>query len=189
MAETFEQYQERLAGYVRGRDPRRILRATPARLAKKIAGIPRAGLVAPPAAKKWSVAQILAHLAELEMLWGYRVRMILETDGFAIAGMDQDAWARNSRYERIDPRRSLETFAAIRRANLDLLGRLSPRELRRRGIHSQFGPMTIARIFTLLAGHDVNHTRQIERILTRRGAAPGFRSRKARLSGSARRSS
>jgi uncharacterized damage-inducible protein DinB len=186
VAETFEEYQKRIAGYVRGRDPRRILRATPRRLARKIAGISRARLAAPPSNGKWSAAQILAHLSELEMLWGYRVRMILETDEFAITGMDQDAWARNSRYDRIDPRRSLETFTAIRRANLDLLGRLSPRQLRRRGVHSQFGEMTIGRIFSLLAGHDINHTRQIERILTRRGAAPRPPSRMRRLSRSTR---
>jgi len=176
MAESFEEYQARILSYVEGRDVRRILRATPASLQKRISRVPRRKLVAPPARGKWSVAQILAHLSEIELLWGYRIRMILERDGVEVVGMDQDVWAKNSRYDRIDPRRSLDAFRAIRRANVDLFAGLSPRELRRRGIHSQFGPMTIRTIFSGLAGHDINHSRQIDAILRgRRGAAPSTR--------------
>jgi hypothetical protein len=170
--ETFEAYTARILSYGEGRDLRRILRRTPAALQKRISGVPRRVLATPPAPNKWSVAQILAHLSEVEMLWGYRIRMILERDGSEVAGMDQDAWARNSRYDRIDPRRSLETFRSIRRANLELLDSLSPRQLRRHGIHSQFGKLTIARIRSLMAGHDVNHCRQVEAIL---GALRGRR--------------
>ncbi|MGE5276959.1 MAG: DinB family protein [Acidobacteriota bacterium] len=181
MAETFEQYQARIFSYVEGKDPRRILRATTIALAKRISGVSRQTLTTPPAKGKWSVAQILAHLSELEMLWGYRVRMILERDGVELVGMDQDVWARNSRYDRIDPRRALDTFRAIRQANLELFGSLSPRALKRRGIHSQFGALTISSIMSLMAGHDVNHFRQIEAILgksrTRARQARGRRRR------------
>jgi uncharacterized damage-inducible protein DinB len=169
MVETFEAYTARILGYVKGRDSRRILRATPRSLERRISGVTRRKLSTPPAPGKWSVAQILAHLSETEMLWGYRIRMILERDGAELAGMDQDAWARNSRYDRILPKRSLETFRAIRRANLELFGKLSPREFKRRGVHSQFGPLTISRIVLLIAGHDVNHSRQITAILASRG--------------------
>src|SRR6266545_381983 len=117
MTETFEAYTARILGYVKGRDARRILRSTPRSLEKRISGVSRRKLSTPPAPGKWSAAQILAHLSETEMLWGYRIRMILERDGVELVGMDQDAWARNSRYDRIDPRRSLETFRAVRSAN------------------------------------------------------------------------
>lgn len=171
VAESFEAYRERILGYAKGRDARRILRATPRTLAKRLAGASRRRLTTPPGKGKWSVAQILAHLSEMELLWGYRIRTILERDGSAVVGMDQDAWARNSRYERIDPRRALDTFRAIRRANLELLESLTPRERRRRGVHSQFGPLTVSGIFSLLAGHDINHSRQIEAILRARRSA------------------
>ena len=169
-AETFEEYTARILGYVRGRDVRRVLRATPGSLEKLVSGASRRRLSSPPARKKWSATQILAHLAEIELLWGYRIRLILERDGCEIVGMDQDAWARNSRYDRTDPEQSIETFRAIRRANLDLLGRLSPGALRRHGTHSQFGKVTIARITALMAGHDINHSRQIAMILKKRKA-------------------
>lgn len=168
MAETFEAYTARILGYAKGRDLRRVLRSTPRSLEKRISGVSRRKLSRAPAPGKWSVAQILGHLSETEMLWGYRIRMILEKDGVELLGMDQDAWAKNSRYDRLDPGLSLDTFRAIRAANLDLLGKLSPREMKRYGLHSQFGQLSISRIVSLIAGHDINHTRQIAAILAER---------------------
>src|SRR5262249_31061938 len=159
VGETFEQYTARILGYAKGKDPRRVLESTPRRLHKRISRAPKRRLTARPAPGKWSVAQILGHLSETEMLWGYRIRMILEKNGVALLGMDQDTWAKNSRYERLDPRRALDTFRAIRAANLDLLGILSPRQWNRYGLHSQFGRLKISRIAALMTGHDINHSR------------------------------
>lgn len=167
MSETFEEYTARILGYAKGKDVRRILRSTPGRLAKLTAGAPRRRLTTPPAPGKWTVGQILGHLSEVEMLWAYRVRVILETDGVQLLGMDQDTWAKNSRYDTIDPKLSLDLFRAARAANLALFGKLSPRESNRFGRHSQFGNLTIRKIQSLMAGHDINHTRQIARILRR----------------------
>lgn len=166
MAETFEEYTARILGYAKGKDLRRVLRSTPVALAKLVSGKTRRRLTRPPSPGKWTVGQILGHLSETELLWGYRVRMILENDGVQLLGMDQDTWAKNSRYEKLDPGRALDTFRAIRAANLDLFARLSPREVNRRGLHSQFGELTIRKIQALMAGHDINHTRQIRAILT-----------------------
>lgn len=168
MKETFEQYRGRIRGYVKGRDSWRILRATPAGLQKRLAGVARRRLSRSPAKGKWSVAQILAHLSEMEMLWGYRIRTMLVQDGVPIVGMDQDAWAKAGRYEKADPRRSLAAFRAAREANLELVRRLPKSALSRYGEHSQFGRLTISDIFTFLAGHDVNHSLQIDAILGRR---------------------
>jgi hypothetical protein len=172
---SVEAYLERITGYVGDRDPIGILKRTPRTLERQISGVSRRRLAAPPAPGKWSAGQILAHLSELELVWGYRIRMIVEQPAVAIAGMDPDAWARNSDYARLDPRASLETFRALRRANLELLESLPPRALRRYGLHAQFGRLTVARIATLLAGHDLNHTRQVVAILRGRRAARGNR--------------
>ena len=168
--ETFDAYVARIASYVEGREALAVLRATPARLAKAVAGVSRRRLDA-RAGGRWSAGEVLAHLSEIELLWGYRIRLILERDGVEIAGMDQEAWARNSGYDRMDPRESLNTFRALRRANLRLLEGLTPRQRRRHGKHSQFGRLTIDRISRLVAGHDVNHTRQIEERLGRKPRA------------------
>jgi uncharacterized damage-inducible protein DinB len=166
MAETFEDYTVRILGYAKGKDIRGVLRSTPVKLSKLISGKSKRRLTRPPARGKWSVGQILGHLSETEMLWGYRIRIILETDGVQLLGMDQDAWAKNSRYEKLDPKRALDTFRAVRAANLDLFAKLSPREVNRRGLHSQFGELTIRKIQSLMAGHDINHTRQVRAILS-----------------------
>jgi len=159
--ETFAQYTARIGSYVAGKDPMAILRTTPKTLARAFAAATRRRLTARPAPGKWSAGEILAHLSELEMLWGCRLRLILGQSGVPIVGMDQDVWAKNSAYRGIDPRRALATFLAIRQANLDLLGRLTPEQRRRWGAHSQFGRLTVTRLMQLLAGHDVNHVRQV----------------------------
>lgn len=170
MTEGPEAYVERISSYVGRRSPLQILRATPRALEKRIAGVSRRRLSTPPERGKWSAGQILAHLSEIELLWGYRIRTILERDGTAIAGMDQDTWARNSHYERLDPRRSFELFRALRLANVQLLEGLSPRALGRYGKHSAFGRLTVSWIARLLAGHDINHSRQIAAALKKADA-------------------
>jgi hypothetical protein len=164
--ETFEQYVARIGSYVAGQDPMAILRKTPKTLSRAVARATRRRLTARPAPDKWSAGEILAHLSELEMLWGCRIRLILGQTGVPIVGMDQEVWSKNSDYRKIDPRRALETFAAIRRANVDLLGRLTPPQREAWGGHSQFGRLTISRIVQLLAGHDLNHLRQVEERLS-----------------------
>jgi hypothetical protein len=170
VAETFEEYTARIESYVAGKDPMRILRRTPKALARAAASAPMRRIRARSDSNKWSAGEILAHLADLELLWGCRMRLILGQSGVTIVGMDQDDWARSADYPSIDPRRSLATFTAIRRANLDLLDRLSPAQWKRWGAHSQFGRLTIARLTRLLAGHDVNHLRQVQARLSSRRA-------------------
>lgn len=173
MNETFEQYVARILSYAGpdARGHRRILERTPAALTRRARSANRRRLTKPPRPGKWSARDILAHLSEVEMLWGTRMRMVLGENGVPLVGMDQAVWAK--RYGRVDPRQALATFVALRRANLDLLAGLRPADLRRWGKHSQFGKLTVARMMALLAGHDVNHSRQIEAILNGKGARRG----------------
>jgi len=165
MQETVEQYKARILGYIRGKDPLRVQRATAAKIARLIRGVPRGRLLRRPAPGKWSVGEILAHLAESELVDGYRIRMILAASGGPIQAFDQNDWARAGKYARRDPRRSLELFRALRDANLALLGTLSGSEWRRFGIHEERGRETIRDVVRMFAGHDVNHLLQIERML------------------------
>jgi hypothetical protein len=179
--ETFEEYVARILSYADGarRPPRKVMERTPAALARRVAGVPRTRLMRRPRPGKWSVRDILAHLSEVEMLWGCRIRLVLGQNGVPLVGMDQAVWAK--RYGRIDPRRALETFAAMRRANLDLLAGLRRADYRRWGRHSQFGRLTVTRMLGLVAGHDINHSRQIEAILSPAGTrVSSRRTRRAR---------
>jgi hypothetical protein len=164
--ETFERYVARILSYAGSetREHRRILERTPRALTRRVGGVPGKRLTKRPKPGKWSPREILAHLTDVEILWGFRMRLVLGQNRVSLIGMDQDVWAR--RYGRVDPRGALETFVALRRANLELLAGLEPADYRRWGQHSQFGRLTIARMVALLAGHDINHSRQIDAILS-----------------------
>jgi hypothetical protein len=103
----------------------------------------------------------------------FRLRQILATPGTPIPAYDQDAWAKACRYEKRDARESLDTFRVLRQANLAILKSLSAEQWKHHGMHSERGAETIERLVMLIAGHDLNHTQQIERIL-----APARKNRK-----------
>jgi uncharacterized damage-inducible protein DinB len=166
MTETFQEYSARLLSLSAGADPFDVLASTPATIAGRIAGHRPGDLQRPPAPGRWSVAQIVAHLADSEIVFAYRVRMILASPGTAIQAFDQDAWSRAQHAERSDPHRSLALFTALRESILPLLRGLNAEELDRYGIHAERGKESVRHLLALYAGHDRNHLAQIERLLT-----------------------
>jgi len=161
MQETPQQYTQRILGYVARRDPVRVQRATPKKIERVIRSLRPRQLRWRPAPGKWSIVEILAHLAETELVGGYRIRMILSANGTPIQAFDQDAWARNGDYAARDPRLSLALFRALREANLALLSSLPRKKWKNYGMHAERGKETIARVAAMFAGHDVNHLQQI----------------------------
>ncbi|HXJ18217.1 MAG TPA: DinB family protein [Candidatus Polarisedimenticolia bacterium] len=165
MQETAEQYRERMYSYVDGRDPVKLQTAAPGKLAKLLKGLSAAKARKRPEPQKWSIAEIVAHLADAELVGGYRVRAILGAPGAAIQAFDQDAWAEALQYNQSDTRKSFEQYRALREANLALLKSLSPEQWKHQGMHSERGPESVETIVRMFAGHDLNHFAQIERIL------------------------
>ncbi len=165
MNETPQQYTQRVVGYVEGKQPLAVQAATARKLERLIKGIPTGKLRKRPAPDKWSVGEILAHLADAEIVGGFRMRLILGAPGTPIAAFDQDSWVTSGHYAKRDPRKSLEQFRAIREANLTLLNSLTPEQWKQYGTHSERGQETIEHIVRMFAGHDLNHLQQIERIL------------------------
>jgi hypothetical protein len=165
MNETPQQYTQRVVGYVEGKQPLAVQAATARKLERLIKGIPTGKLRKRPTPDKWSVGEILAHLADAEIVGGFRMRLILGAPGTPIAAFDQDSWVTSGHYAKRDPRKSLEQFRAIREANLTLLNSLTPEQWKQYGTHSERGQETIEHIVRMFAGHDLNHLQQIERIL------------------------
>jgi uncharacterized damage-inducible protein DinB len=166
MSETFQEYGARMLSLSAGADPFDVLASTPATIAGWIAGRRPEDLQRQPAPGRWSVAEIVGHLADSEIVFAYRVRMILASPGTAIQAFDQDAWSRAQHADRSDPQRSLALFAAIRESMLPLLRGLNDEELDRYGMHTERGKESIRHLLALYAGHDRNHLAQIERLLT-----------------------
>jgi hypothetical protein len=165
MSESFDEYKQRLLGYLGDRDPLAVLGATANDLRARIAGHDEAVLRARPSPGKWSVGEILAHLADDEIVLGWRLRAVLAESGCEIAGFDQARWADELRYTEIPAATSLERFDRMRAWNLALLRGLRPDEWDRYGMHSERGRESVRDMARLYAGHDLNHTLQIERIV------------------------
>jgi hypothetical protein len=166
MPETPQQYTQRIMAHAEGMEPLKVQSATNKKLLRLIDGVSIAKLRKRPEPDKWSVAEILAHLADVEIVIGWRMRSILGAPGTPIQAFDQDAWVRTGHYEKRDPRKSLEQHRVLREANLALLKSLSAEQWNDYGQHSERGQESIERIVRMLAGHDLNHIQQIERILT-----------------------
>ena len=165
MKETPQQYTQRVTSYVEGKKSLAVQAATAKKLEKLIKGVPTSKLRKRPAPDKWSVGEILAHLADAEIVGGFRMRLILGAPGTPIPAFDQDRWVSSGHYDKRNPRRSVEQFRTLREANLALLKSLTREQWKHHGVHSERGVETIDRIAHMFAGHDLNHLRQIERIL------------------------
>lgn len=171
MAETYEQYRCRLDSYIEGRDPLAVQGETAAQLVRLIAGRSAEQLSARPSPEKWSVTEILAHLAEDEIATAWRYRQIIEHDGGALAGFDQDLWARLGNYGAWAPHDALDLFRLLREANLRMLASLMAEQWERSGQHAERGRLTVRDLARHMAAHDINHLEQVEALL---GNGPEF---------------
>ena len=169
MQETVEQYRNRMFGYVGDRDSLKLQAAAPAKLAKLLKGVSPAKARKRPAPGKWSIAEIVAHIADTELVGGYRIRAILGQPGTQIIGFDQDTWVTALHYDKRDLRKSFEQYRGLREANLALLKSLTPEQWKHHGMHSERGEESVEMIVRMFAGHDINHIQQIERILAKKG--------------------
>jgi hypothetical protein len=165
MQETVQQYVQRIQDKLAGQNPIKVQAATAQKLAKLMKRASPARLRKRPAPEKWSPAEIIAHLADVEIVIGWRVRSILGAPGTPIQAFDQDAWVTTGHYAKRDTRKSLEQFRVLRDTNLALYKTLSPEQWKHHGMHSERGEETLEKIVRMMAGHDVNHLEQIERIL------------------------
>ncbi|MGA7909007.1 MAG: DinB family protein [Candidatus Sulfotelmatobacter sp.] len=165
MNETPQQYTQRVLGYIEGKQPLAVQAATAKKLARLLKGVPTGKLRKRPGTGKWSVSEIVAHLADAEIVGGFRMRLILGAPGTPIAAFDQDSWVTSGHYEKRDPRKSIEQFRVLREGNIAMLKSLKPEQWQHYGMHSERGQETIEHIVRMFAGHDINHLRQIESIL------------------------
>ena len=146
------------------REPLAVLRETHAALARAIEGLSPAQLRQPEAHGQWSMAQVLQHLADADLVWGWRMRLILAHDRPIITGFDQDLWAVRLHYAESDPANALATFDVLRRDNVRLIEAATPDDLQRVGVHAERGEESVAHLCRMYAGHDLAHLRQLARI-------------------------
>ena len=164
-------YVRALLDLLGDREPLEVLPELVPWIESRLAGTPAEALRRPEGPGKWSVAEVLAHLADTEMVYGVRGRMVLSEDRPPIQGFDQDRWASLFRYREASTEQAMAQLAALRAGNLAVWRSLGPAELARVGLHSERGEESVALMLRLMAAHDLVHRRQIERILG--GSAAG----------------
>ena len=148
--------------FLDGRPLEAILAATPDALGYVIDLLGAEKSVIPPSPGKWSAAEIACHLADSEVAFAFRLRQTLAEDAPTIQPFDQDKWA--ATYPGIPASQALEVFAALRGWNLRLIRAALPEAAERPVTHPERGAMTFMTIVETMAGHDLNHLKQLQRL-------------------------
>jgi uncharacterized damage-inducible protein DinB len=155
-------YIQRILGYLGDQDPISVLQQTPEKLEHLLETLSPADFEASYEEGKWTAREILAHMADVELLLGYRLRQAVVEAQHIIQPMDQDTWA--TRYKKLEPSRSVETFRALRSWNLSLFATFGLEDWNKEVHHPERGTETVDLMVSFLAGHDLNHLRQLEKI-------------------------
>jgi uncharacterized damage-inducible protein DinB len=145
----------------------------PKKIAAAISGLPDSTLRYKPAPDKWSILEILGHLADMEILNAYRMRQMVADKNPTIAPIDQDAWACNLGYLDEQPAELVAQFGLTRHHNLKLLRRIKPADLEKGAFHPELNrQVTLAEMVERLAAHGPNHLAQIERLKKQAAGTP-----------------
>lgn len=145
--------------HLEGRDPLAGIAETPQQLARLVRSLDSKTLDTPPAPGKWSIRQILSHLADCELAFAFRLRQTVAEEHHTMQPFDQERWA--AQYDAYDALTALETFTAVRRWNILFLSALPHPAFAKPVTHPERGTMTLQVVVETMAGHDLNHLKQI----------------------------
>jgi uncharacterized damage-inducible protein DinB len=162
--ENADAYVRLVLGLLGDRDPIKVMEEQLDWLTAATSSIDDAMLRRPEKQGKWSIMQVVQHLADSELVYGYRLRLVVAHDTPEIQATDQDRWANELKYNEANLDEALELLRALRDANLRFCRSLSQAQLQRVGIHSERGPESVTKIIQMIAGHDILHRNQINRI-------------------------
>jgi uncharacterized damage-inducible protein DinB len=163
-AEEQQVYVGSVLDLLGNRDPVAILEELPAAVSRAITGLSDRALRQPEGPGKWSIVEVVQHLADSDLVWGFRLRMVIAHDNPTLTGYDQNLWAARLGYRNADPAFSLRQLRVLRETNLRLIESLDADQLQRTGHHVERGPESVEFMLKLYAGHDLVHRRQIDRI-------------------------
>jgi hypothetical protein len=151
------------AEYLGEQEPLKVLPATTRKIEAILEELGAERVDQSPAPGKWSAREIVCHLADCELVFGFRLRQTLSEDNHTVQPFDQEKWA--VRYAGYETREALSTFHAARHWNLALIRSLSPEDHARPLTHPERGAMTFDTVVETMGGHDINHLRQLEGIV------------------------
>ena len=156
-------YRDNLIKLLGDRNPLEVLAQTASMLADIVRAHSATLLRIRPFEGKWTPNEIIGHLVDGELVYGYRLRLIVSEDNPAILGTNQDLWVARQLHNEREPSEHVDTFRALREFNLALWKRVSPADWNRTGQHNERGPESLGVMLHIWAGHDLSHLDQIAR--------------------------
>jgi uncharacterized damage-inducible protein DinB len=157
------------ASFLANQDPVDVIASTPGSLSTILCHLSGAQVDRAPAPGKWSIREILCHLADTEMVFAFRIRQTLAEPHHLVQPFDQENWAKS--YSAYTADKALAVFAAVRDWNVSLIRSL-PREAFSKPVtHPERGSMTLQTVIETMGGHDLNHLGQIEGLASRAASA------------------
>jgi hypothetical protein len=155
------------AKFLGDRDPLKVAASTPSRITRLIYGLSLRQLTLRPAPDKWSVQEIITHLAETEMVMCCRARWIAFEEHPTLVPFDQDKWSSGWLREKESIEEIMERFRLLRRSQMRLFRSVSGGDWDRTGLHPERGVISLKMQLETLAGHDLNHLEQIHKLATK----------------------
>ena len=138
---------------------------SPKQIAAAVSGLPDKIMRYKPAPDKWCILEILAHLADMELLYAHRMRQMLADKRPVLAPIDQEDWAKNLGYLEESPAELVALYGLNRHHNLQLLRRIKPYDLDKSAYHPELQKyVTVAEYVERMGTHGANHLQQIERL-------------------------
>ena len=159
------------AKFLENREPLTVADATPAKIVSLIRGLTPRQMARRPAPGKWSIREIISHLADTDMVMDCRARWIAFENHPTLVPFDQEKWAAGRAREKEPVTETLERFRLLRRSQIRLFRRASKTDFRRTGFHPERGVVTLRVQLETLAGHDLNHLAQIQRLAAQHRAS------------------
>lgn len=134
------------------------------RLQQAISGLSAEELAYKPSPDKWSIHEIVVHLADAETVGAQRMKKVLAEERPLLTGYDQDAWATRLDYAALDTAKYLQLFGLLRESMIPVLSRAQEADWEREGIHEEAGPLTLLQLLGRYVDHVGQHLGQIERV-------------------------
>ncbi|WP_417897751.1 DinB family protein [Bacillus haimaensis] len=131
---------------------------------KSIEGLTEEGVRFKPAPDKWSIHQILIHIADSELVSTQRIKKVLAEEEPILFSVDQDAWANGLDYNQLDREQYLQLFKILRSSMLPILRSLLPEKGERVGVYPDAGKFTVKQLLEYRVKHVQGHLSQIEQV-------------------------
>lgn len=165
--EEFDTYKQELLDALGDRDPIEAMKRGFRELKELVAAASVEKLTRIPATGEWSAHQVLQHLADTELVYGFRIRMMLTIDRPVLVSYDQEAWIDRISPTEQDPFHALDRLRVLQEANLRIHETMTEDDLDRAGLHSDWGEITVRLILQMLGGHSIVHLEQMRKALAR----------------------